>query len=666
MSDEKRLVTVEDLYRIISIEDPRISPDGKWAAFVRVDVDKKNNTYRRNLWLCPLDGGNAVQLTRGDKDSQPRWSPDGRHIAFVSGRGGKPQVYVIPVTAPGGEAHAVTELPNGANSPAWSPEDKQIAFLSSLNADERQQEDEPEEGKELSKPGSDEDKKRLADPRVLRQLPYRTGTSYLDDRFAQVYVVDVPAPDAPPAKARRLTNENVNHQPPQWSPDGRYLYTGRAEDPDADEPWRHSLLYRIEVESGAIKPLTDDTHASLLPLPSPDGRYVAYMRFPHDGAAWRINRLTVVPTEAGEARDLNLQADLAIAEYRWQGSDLLFSTQNRGRGELYRVPVSGGEVVPVLQDDLKVETFDVHDEGRIVYSATTWRKLQELFVYDPGKGEPRQLTQFNGPFLAEVQVQTIHPMPYASAQGQAIDGWYLLPAGYEESKSYPLVVDIHGGPHVMWGAHEAAMWHEWQFLAAQGYVVFFCNPRGSGGYGEAFQQAAVNAWGDVVLTDVMAGLEQLITKGFVDIERLGITGGSYGGYATTWIVSHSDRFKAAVTQRGVYNILSFFGTADIPTFVFDEFETTPLEDPLKLWEHSPLAHAHRITVPLLIIHSENDFRVPLSEAEQMFTYVHRNGVETELVVYPREGHELSRSGEPEHRIDRLTRITGWFDRFLKS
>jgi dipeptidyl aminopeptidase/acylaminoacyl peptidase len=275
-----------------------------------------------------------------------------------------------------------------------------------------------------------------------------------------------------------------------------------------------------------------------------------------------------------------------------------------------------------------------------------------------------RLTQFNQPLLDQIAFQPLHHLSYKAPDGHGIDGWYLLPPDYEAGKFYPMIVYIHGGPHIMWGPSNPTEGFEWQNMAARGYVTFFCNPRGSGGYGEAFQMAVHGGgWGDLAYGDIMAGVDALIEKGLVDTSRMYVTGGSYGGYMTTWIVSHTDRFKAAVTQRGVYNLLSFFGTSDIPTFILNEFGVLPMDDPTFLWEQSPLAHAHKIKTPLLIMHSENDFRVPISEAEQLFGYLRRVGTATEFVRFPRDGHELTRAGEPEHRVEHLKRILDWFERY---
>ncbi len=673
MSAEKQPITAEDLYRITLIEDPRISPDGRWIAYVQVTVDKLDNGYKRNIWLASTEGDSPFQLTRSGKDSQPRWSPDGKFLAFTSSRDEKPQIYLLPITAPGGEPRALTSLPNGANSPAWSADSTQIAFLSGMNAEARAREDKniedpkPQdklEGKHRKERKDLEESKRW-DPRIVERIPYRSGTSYLTDNFTQVYVTPV-AEGLPKeeAKPRRLTNVNADHNPPQWSPDGQYILTARMSDPTTDEPWRWSVLFRIHIADGEHEQLTDNDFSSFAPLVSPDGQWIAFGRLPRERLSERYNRLAVMPFAGGETLDLSLPLDRDLADMKWSpdSQSLLFTVWNEGHVELYRANLSGG-IDTLIAKPMDVETFDIHPEAGIAFVGSTEADPSELYWQDSSIDEPAQLTSVNQKFLESVTVQPYHEIRWQAPSGTEIQGWYMLPVGYEEGKQYPLALNIHGGPHVMWGPTFKSQWHEWQFQAARGYVVFFCNPRGSDGYGEAFQMALHGAWGPVAMEDIMSGVDAIIAKGFVDSKRLAITGGSYGGFMTTWITSHTDRFITAASLRGVYNMLSFSGTTDIVSFTSNEMGVEPWEDPTFLWENSPLAHAHKIKTPMLLMHSENDFRVPISEGEQMYTYIRRTGGKVKLVRFPREGHELTRTGEPEHRVSSLMHIINWFDEY---
>ena len=676
---QKRPITAEDVYNIAEVEDPRVSPDGRWIAYVHQRVDQLANEYRRDIWLAPTDGGAPAQITRGGQDSQPRWSPDGRTLAFVSKRGEHTQVYLLPIGAPGGEARALTAAPNGASDPAWSPDGLYLAYLAPMRADERADEDSGEE--EPAPADKFEAEQRAArkkhadeqrhDPRHIRQIPYREGTSYRDGRFKQIYVVAVTeGADGKAAKPRRLTDIDVDHGPPQWTPDGAYILASRAIDPARDEPWRHNSLFRIRVADGESEQLTDDSHSDFAPLPSPDGQWIAYMRVPEGGSLYNM-RLSVIDyatAGGGEPRDLNIALDRSVEDFKWlpDSTALLFSAANEGKVDLYTAAPDGGPVELALAGDFYTLALDVGPEGGVAFNAGTPASPPELFWKAPGASDVQQLTHLKREFLDDVIVQPTQSIRFTAPDGQEIQGWYILPVGFEAGKTYPLALNIHGGPHAMYGPGQRAIWLEWQFHAARGYVVFYCNPRGSNGYGEAFLKAVGGAWGEADMPDQMAGVDAMIAKGFVDPARMALTGGSYGGFMTAWMIGHTDRFASAVAQRGVYNMFSMYGTTDIPRFNADELGgILPWEDPEAYWRASPLAYAHQIKTPLLILHSENDFRVPISEGEQLFAYIRGAGGAVEMVRFPREGHELSRSGEPRHRIQRLTLMVDWFDKTCK-
>lgn len=672
MSEQKQKITTEDLYKIIYVEDPRFSPDGRWVAYVQVIPDKMENSYKRNIWLISTEGGKPIQLTRSGKDTQPRWSPDGTTLAFTSSRDEKPQIYLLPIGEPGGEARVLTNMPSGATSPAWSPDGQRIAFLSPMNADERGREDRGEEdpkpadkleGKQR-KERKDLDESKRWDPRVVQRIPFRSGTSFLSDRFNQVYVMPVAEGlEKNASKPRRLSNVDADHNPPQWTPDGQFILTARMSDPTRDEPWRWSNLFKIRVSDGSQELLTDDSYSSGNPLPSPDGKWIAFTRFPRERLSQRITRLALISINGGEIRDLNLELNRSVGDFKWMpdSSGLLFTALDHGDIEIYRLVLATGQIEKVVAGRMHVENLDVHRQAGIVYSGSTPANPSELFIHNTGRA--LQITQVNQKYLSSVIVEETHELRWKSPSGGEIQGWYVLPADYESGKTYPLLLNIHGGPHIMWGPAMKSMWHEWQLQAARGYITFYCNPTGADGYGEEFQMALYGQWGTLAMTDIMAGVDALVARGFVDTRRLTLTGGSYGGYMTAWITAHSDRFIAAASHRGVYNLLSFTGTTDIPSFTQNEMGVEVWENPTFLWENSPLAHAHKIKTPLLIIHSENDYRVPISEGEQLFSYIRRSGGTVKFVRFPRDGHEMTRAGEPEHRVSSLTHVLDWFDTY---
>jgi dipeptidyl aminopeptidase/acylaminoacyl peptidase len=676
-NQEKRPIAVDDLYQIVKVSDPQISPNGEWVAYVRTTVDKVGNGYHSSIWINSLTDAKSEprQLTRGKHDSQPRWSPDGETLAFMSVRGDTPQIYLLPLTVIGGEARQLTSLPNGASSPAWSKDGQSIAFLSSLNADERANEGEEQEppadalaGKHQAERREHDEKKRH-DPFHMWRVPYREGTQFVDGRYTQIYVISTVESDD--VKPLRLTDIDAHHTPPEWSADGKYLFTSRSTDIKADEPFLNMGIYKLSAETaGEPELLTPDSQYSYYaPLPSPDGKYLAFARGPigHEGGIGANTRLSVLALAGGaDLVDLAISLDRSVDSYLWSADSqsLYFSAGDWGVTPVFKVAVDDTTLETVIKGDYQVAGFDVADDGQIVGVVNTAVNPYELYHFPTGDTDKTALTAFNEKWLSEVIVQETHEIRFTSPSGTELQGWYIYPVGYEEGQQYPLALNIHGGPRAMWASSEPSMFHEWQFHAARGYAVFYCNPRGAEGYGEQFKLDLYSAWGDVAMDDIMTGVDLMIEKGFVDADRLAITGGSYGGYMTSWIVGHTDRFKSAVTQRGVYNLVSFYGTSDIPILISNDFSVEPWEDHELLWKHSPLAYAKNITTPLLILHSENDFRVPIEQAEQLFAWVRRaTDTPVEMWRYPREGHELSRSGEPEHRVSRLTKMVEWFDKY---
>lgn len=694
MLDDRSPLTIDDLYQINWIEDPRFSPDGRFIAYVRVTVDRVGNCYRRAIWLAPAEGGPPRRFTSGKKsDTTPRWSPDGRRLAFVSTRGDTPQIYLIDVD--GGESRELTAMPQGASDLAWSPDGRRIAFLSRVNQAERAREDrgeqEPEPEDEWARDQAtarrDHEEERRFDPRVLTRLPYRSGTEFFDDRRNHIYVLDVPDGDeeaGPPP--RRLTDGDLHYGPPAWMPDGRSLLTTATRDPEADALFAYYDVFRIPAPlegRGEAQRLTEPGFSYYDPHPSPDGHLIALRRLPDDRPMAAGARIAILPAEGGELRDLTGDTDLNVDQYRWlpDGRGLLYTAGWCGEQAIYRVMLDRGDragdagpgayvPAPIFAPSSAplaraiVSDFDVAPDGSVAFVAGTPENPWDLFLRRPD-GRETQLTAINACLLGARRIVPVEEITYTTHDGQQAQGWLLRPPDFDPGATYPLAVYIHGGPHVMWGPGFQTMWHEWQVAAARGYVVFFCNPRGSEGYGERWRDAIHANWGVADAPDILAGIDAVLARGNIDPQRIGVAGGSYGGYMVVWLIAHCDRFACAVAARGVYNLLSEYSTSDAHELIEFEFDGYPWDMQEKLWRHSPLAHAHNISTPLRILHSEHDYRVPISEAEQLFAILRRRRQVVELVRYPREGHELTRTGEPRHRVDHMQRTLEWFDRYCK-
>jgi len=738
-----KTVTPSILYDLIDLSDVRISPDGRRVAFVRSSVDRTADSYTRNVWGCELHGRSEPEpWTNSGKDGTPRWSPDGTRLAFLSGRGEKSALYVLPAR---GEAQLAVSHSVGIDGFAWSPDGARVAFIAPVHADERRAEDAdvsaadapaaavPRSAFELRQ--EKERRERAAalrvDPRTIRRVPYRTGVSYTDERFHQIYACDMPARPGVDARAsaQRLTGADAGFGLPAWSRDGGALFSTLTRDPDNPRWYLYHDVVRLPARSSgegdvAVQRLTAAGYSCTNVRVSPDGRWVAFLRTREDRAGHRVATLALLSTDGAAPVDLTAEFDRNVLDFAWSpdGAYVYFTLQSEGAVNLWRVVTPAAESLQeelraariptgirgrlladlglsrrllsalqrsdirtvgdllefqnaggVLQEESnagveqltrgvhEISAFDVGPDGQVAYVVHTASDPAVLCLRE-ANGATRVLYAPNAEVLAGCALGAVEEVIFTSDE-HMIQGWVLTPPDFDPLRRYPLVVEIHGGPHAQWSPGTPSLFAEFQVLAARGYVVFFCNPRGSDGYGEAFTAANWKDWGDGPLRDVLSGVDALLARGFVDAEQMMITGGSYGGYLTAWIIAHTDRFRAAVAQRGVYNLLSARNTSDIPTFFDFELGVTPWEDAPLLWQMSPIAHVQSINTPLLIEHSDLDYRVPIEQGEQLFQALAVMKKTVEFVRYPREGHELSRSGEPAHRAARLQRIVDWFDRF---
>ncbi len=678
MNTTSTTFTTDDLYALSWLEDVRISPDGRFVVYVHVRVDRPNNGYRRALYLISPAGGSPRRFSRGKNDYQPRWSPDGRRLAFVSTRDDeRGQIYLIDLA--GGEAQQLTAMPNGASDPAWSPDGRRVAFIAPTNEEEQQR----EQADPSAPPSADRwsanrereqrlhDEELRHDPRVITRLPYRSGTTFFDDRRRHIYLVDLPESEIViPPPPRRLSRGDLHYSPPRWMPDGQTLLTTVTRDPEADSLFAYTDLLRLPLDGGEPLRLTGAGFSYTDPQPSPDGRLIACCRI-DEQLLLVDHRLACVPATGGEVTDLTAHIDLRIEQFRW-GADsqtILYSAGWHGNAHIHTIGLPGTpdplHATTLVAGRRMVSEFDSANDGSIAFIAGEPDNPCDLFLRTPD-GVERRLTSINDDLLRQRLIAPIEEFRFLAPDAQEVQGWVVYPPDFDPTQTYPLAVHIHGGPHVMWSPSFRSMWHEWQVTAASGYLVFFCNPRGSDGYGLQWRDALKRSWGMADAPDILAGVNALLAHGSIDPQRIAVTGGSYGGYMTAWLLAHSDRFACGVAARGVYNLISQHSTSDAHELIEIEFRGFPWELATELWTHSPLAHAHNINAPLLILHSELDFRVPMSEAEQLFSFLRRQKKVVELVRYPREGHELTRSGEPNHRADHMRRTLAWFDRYCKT
>lgn len=696
-SPARDAVTADDLKRIQLVSDPQAQPGGSLVAWVVTRVDDDNNSYASAIWIGERDGSNARQLTSGaHRDASPRWSPDGGRIAFVSNRPAmfqdthagsnakeaddpgkdekkqdekkqddkeaeekpKPQVWTIRID--GGEAQQVTSHPTGAGTPTWSPDGFEIAFAAS---------DEVDDNDDVAAPTSTGE---IADERIVRDMSYRfDGRGWLE-KYSHIWKVTVESRDA-----TQLTFGDVSDSDPQWSPAGDVIaFTGnRRED---RKTLMASTILTVPATGGNVSVIAPDDASFSSPSFSPDGSRIVFAGH-LDAAVGGVNhRLWTVDVDGKNATSHTDEWDVSLGDYgmsdvhassdsrpMWlNDTTVAFLASRNGETQIHSLDPSTNKVADITTGKRRISGFTI-GENDLVYVSGTIHQPFELHVSaQDGSGE-RKVTSVNDDLTSKVSFGEAIDITAKAPDGTVIQGWVLPPADLdtESPAKHPAIVQIHGGPHGMYGY---AMFHEMQLMAARGYAVIFCNPRGSAGYGEDFCTCTRANWGESDMPDVIAVLEAAIkAHDWIDADRLGVTGGSYGGYLTNWIVSHDDRFKAAVTQRCVSNFHSFFGTSDIGfSFGNHEFGGTPWENAELLLKHSPITYVDRITTPLLIIHSEKDLRCPIEQAEQMFVALKFLGREVGFIRIPDESHDLSRSGTPSRRLARLHHLISWFDSHL--
>jgi dipeptidyl aminopeptidase/acylaminoacyl peptidase len=646
-----RPLAIEDIYQISLVGEPRVSPDGTRVVAPVQTIDRESDEYRSALWNIPLDGGAPSKLTSGRwSDTAPRWSPDGRWIAFISNREDKkPQIWVLPTA--GGEAFQLTTLDNGAGDHAWAPDSTRLVFTSKV----------------------DPEKTSESDVKVITSARYKfDGQGFLDGKRRHLFTANITTPDDKPVQ---LTNGDFDHGSPAWSPNGHEIAFIANRDEDADQS-RISDLWTINANGGAPRRLTDGRGSWNAPVWSPDGTTIAF------GGNLNVDDLEVnawlwtVAAGGDKPKRLGKKLDRALgdrsmsgpngpvsgAPIAWHPSgtavDALVS--DRGATVVARFDVSSGNVTRLTGPDRHITAFDHADGGNdliiAVTDPTTPAELRRVTTETE-----EQLTDFNRYWLSQIVI----PAPeefWIESNGEAIQGWLIRPVGNTpESAPVPVVLNIHGGPH---GQFSPAFFHELQMYVARGYALVYINPRGSVGQTDAFARAVAGAWGTADMPDFLAALDHALSLGGLDATRVGVTGGSYGGFSTNWLLGNCDRFKVGVTDRSISNMASMYGTDDIALVSLDPEMGTPWENYETYWNMSPLKYVANITAPLLIVHSENDYRCPMEQAEQLFIALKRLGRTVEFVRFPDESHGLSRNGKPKHRVERLERTLGWFDKHL--
>ncbi|MFY4775535.1 S9 family peptidase [Metabacillus sp. RGM 3146] len=655
----KKRVKAEDLYCLKSLTDPRLSPDGKGAVYVQTSINKETHSYTSHLYYYDFSMNKSSQWTFGEhRDHSPRWSPDGSKIAFLSNRSGEFELYVMNLA--GGEAKRLTHSPHRVSGPVWSPDGVHLLFSVSLSKNESiQEKKENNNGPEAL---------------IVRNMGYKSDAGgFLKDRKSQVFIVNLQTEEI-----RQLTNEKEGAADPAYHPDGQKIAftSDQSENPDL------SLISDIFLmDLNDLKPvkLTQERGFFGNLAFSPDGKYLASLGNEKEYLSASSSKLWLYHMESGEFSCLTEGWDVHISDsaagdvlfgnvfpgIQWteDSEGFYFIASEQGSTAVY-YGSPDGSVFPVRSENEHVFALSLNpSDHSSVVGISTPDAPGELYYLDYKTGESRRLTDANKQYIEETAIIKPEIISFKAEDGLEIHGWFMKPFGYEAGRKYPLLLEIHGGPHKMYANTYV---HEFQVLASAGYAVLYVNPRGSQGYGQQFANLVRGDYGGDDYRDLMTAVDYALKEfPFIDEERLGVTGGSYGGFMTNWIVGHTDRFKAAVTQRCISNWLSFYGVSDIG-YYFTEWEvgSSLFENPEKLWEHSPLKYVKNVNTPLLILHSEKDYRCPIEQAEQLFISLKRLEKETQFIRFPDSNHDLSRNGHPKLRVERLGFIQSWFAQHL--
>ncbi len=697
-----RSMAPADILRVANVADAQISPSGDWVVYSvsTVEGDETRNT----LWLVRTDSEpnppvrNPDQrrefrprnpttplLPPGWNASNPRWSPDGKIVAFLANHEDQKGIWIVALDRR--QPHFVAQLRDtnffityAGESFAWSPDSKSLAYISATD-----------ESNTIEEAAAKHD-----DPRVINRIQYKSRTSFSDHSRTHLWLVDIDKPEP-----RQLTSGLFYDHAITFSPRGDEIafLSNHELDPDANN---NSDIFVVDLH-GQVRQITNTKGCEYDPVWSPDGKWIAYIATKRDlttiDSVAEDTHVWVISAAGENRRELTAEQDRRARNPQWSGDGqfVFYLAGDRGCTTAFRVPASGGRPRQIIPDALEggqlyfaagdvgpkpslnhyqVTSLTVaqrrnpgvvggqreNDPGigwQMVFTLSSPTLASEVWLYPGGGSDAFRLTAHNGPVRSYDMIEP-EEFRFRSVDGTSIQAWLMKPVGWREDRKYPLILSIHGGPHGMSGY---AFNPNFQVFAARGYAVLYLNPRGSSGYGQRFSDGTLNEWGGGDYRDLMAGVDEVLKRySWIDPDRLGVTGGSYGGFMTNWIITQTPRFKAAVATASVSNLISFYSTSLYQDLIHAEFGGFPWDNYDLLWQWSPLRYSRQVQTPTLFIHGEQDNDVHITQAEEMYMALKRRGVETVLVRYPREGHGLR---EPRHRVDALERTLAWFDRFLK-
>jgi dipeptidyl aminopeptidase/acylaminoacyl peptidase len=651
------VLTVDSFIAMVKCSDPQISPDGGRVAFVATVPDARANRNNADIWIVSIDGGPAVRLTTSDAaDYHPRWSPDGRTIAFVSTRGGSAQIWTIP--ADGGEASRLTNISTGASDPVWSPDGTKIAFSSFVYPDCLT------DSCDAARTSAAEENPVKA--KVIDELLYRHWDSWKDGHRNHLFIAD-----AKTGAFQDLTPGRDHDYPPfPWGGSGDYCFSpdGKeicldAKEAAVEATSTNTDLFLIDLATRGMERITTNEAADETPFYSPDGRYIAYRSQQVPGFESDRWRLVLYDRKTGERRSVTEGFDRWVTEYAWapDSKRIYFTAGDEGHQALFALETPSGKITKLLAKGNNISPTVSPDGKTVVLTRASFEFPHSIWRISRDGKELRVLSHFNDAAFSTIEMNAAEEVRYTGAEGASIQAFLIKPPAFDPAKRYPAIMLVHGGPQVAFISSWYTNWNA-QTFAAAGYIIFIPNFHGSDGFGQAFVNAISGDWGGRCYEDIMKGLDYLAALPFVDPKRIGAAGASYGGYMINWIEGHTDRFASLVSMEGTFNTMSSYGTTEELWFPEWEFGGTPWDVPESYEKWSPHRFVKNFKTPCLVVHNQLDYRVALGEGLQMFTALQRRGVPSRLLYFPDEGHWILK---PANNRYYYRQFIGWMDTYLK-
>jgi dipeptidyl aminopeptidase/acylaminoacyl peptidase len=640
LAQAKRPMSYDDVMGLKTVAAAAISPDGKWVAYTVSYNEMKENERRTEIWMTSTTGGAGSpvrRFTSGKNDTSPQWSPDGERLAFISSRAGSagstPRAQIYLISPFGGEADQLTDSKTGVGSFVWSADGKRIAYISQT-------------------PLSEAEEKRQKD----KDDAIVVDTNF---RFTRLWTIDVGS-----KKATEVVKVDLVLSDPQWSPDGTKLsYTAHPTPRADDGSWSDLYIANADGSGSPRKLLTNDGPDAGARW-SPDGKWISFSSRDRKNGSLGFQQLQIISADGGQPRAVAPTFDGGVPAVTWgrDGKTLYFLASQRTTSQIFAVPVAGGAVRPITAGEAIIGNYSLsRDGGKIALTRSDLSNPAEVFVAEAGKFNPVKLTDHN-PQLKEIALGRGEVIRWKSKDGLEVEGILIYPSNYESGKRYPTIAAIHGGPAGAWTQSFPGGWNNYAHVwAGKGWVTFLPNVRGSSGYGEKFLLSNVRDWGGGDYQDIQTGLDELVKRGISDPDRMGQMGWSYGGYMTAWTLTQTNRFKAVMVGAGLTNMFSMYSTNDLQSTLEGYFGAEPWNDLDVYTRASAMTHIKKARTPTLILHGQNDTRVPIGQAQELYMGLKKNGVPVQLVFFPREGHGLA---EPRHQLDKMRREYGWFAKYV--